>query len=369
MGANPYESDAKFEASPMAASALQHEADQARFGHHSSGGVINSFEDSVAKIPEPVAATAGLISGVLARFPGDFGVAGKVFSVGLGLTYGSDLAFRLSGRSSGQDTGSMVLQDALVLGSLGAGILAGPRLSPSIAKDSSVGEALAKAPLGDQLAADWTEVPSWAEGTRYPAVRQEFLDGIKPYSPAEQAKMKDALSVAEDAHLGQLRQVHIDNPGVQDPFIIHPVRSALILMKEAGVSDSDAITGALLHDVVEDSGGRYTAEGITSRFGPNVGSIIRYVTKPPVIDGIKPDLAPYYSGLESAPQMAREVKLADRLDNIRDTTMLTDPSFQQRKLQETIDHYIPLAEQTSPFFADQLKVSTQQVAELLKQGN
>jgi (p)ppGpp synthase/HD superfamily hydrolase len=229
-------------------------------------------------------------------------------------------------------------------------------------------EALAtQSKVSEKLIEDWKTAPAWAEGTGYPKIRQEFLDEVKTYSAGEQAQMKHALAVAEDAHMGQMRMVHIDNP-VRDPYIIHPVRSALILMKEAGVRDADTISSAVLHDVVEDSGGRYTSADMGSRFGATVKSTVGFVTKPETIGGIKPDLGPYYAGVESAPEPVRLVKLADRLDNMRDTATIPDPVFQKRKLAETIDHYLPIAEKTSKFFTDQLTQHTQNVTKMLSQS-
>jgi len=352
------------------ASTLQDEANQARFGdqksganNHTSSGWTKSFEGAVAHIPKPLASGVALVSGILARFPGNVGLAGKVAATGLGLAYGSDLAFRLSETGS-KNMNSAIAGDSLVLATLGAGFLGGARFSSSLATESSL-EALAQPKISEKLIEDWTAAPTWAEGTAYPKIRQEFLDEVKTYSAGEQAQMKHALAVAEDAHLGQLRKLHIDNP-VRDPYIIHPVRSALILMKEAGVRDAETVSSTILHDVVEDSGGRYTLANIGNRFGDTVRSTVGYVTKPETINGIKPDLTAYYAGVESAPERVRLVKLADRLDNMRDTATIPDLAFQKRKLAETIDHYVPIAEKTSKFFADQLKEHTQSLTALLR---
>ena len=57
-------------------------------------------------------------------------------------------------------------------------------------------------------------------------------------------KIKDAYAFARDAHKSQLRSSG-------DPYIIHPLEVALILI--VGL-DVDTIIAGLLHDVVEDTG-------------------------------------------------------------------------------------------------------------------
>lgn len=203
--------------------------------------------------------------------------------------------------------------------------------------------------------------------TGYGQMRQDFLSEVKQqYAPVDQAKITDALTVAEDAHLGQLRKPHLESTGRSDPYIIHPVRAARILMSEIGQKDPNAVVAALLHDVVEDSGGRYTMPQMDQRFGPEVGSILRYVTKAAPNEEITVEqLHDYHTALEQAPQMVREVKLADRLDNIREALLVDRPKFQNHYLTETRDQYIPLAQITNPYYVNELTATCDRLAQLL----
>lgn len=204
--------------------------------------------------------------------------------------------------------------------------------------------------------------------TSYGALRQTFLQEVEQhYAPEAQAKIKDALLVAEDAHLTQLRKPHVDTVGRPDPYIIHPLRSARILMNEMGQRDPAAIQAALLHDVIEDSAGRYTMQMISDRFGSNVANMLRYLTKPAANEQITGEqLAAYYSDLHSAPNVVREVKLADRLDNIREALVLPTPSpFQHKYLKETVQEYIPMAARTNPHFFQELDATCRRLAQML----
>jgi hypothetical protein len=204
------------------------------------------------------------------------------------------------------------------------------------------------------------------ERPNYDQVRQDFLKEVKRnFNREEQARINDALSVMEDAHEGQVRKVKIDRPDIRDPYAIHPMRVALILMNEAKQNDANTVIAAILHDVVEDSKGRYTLPMMEQRFGPEVATSLKYLTKPAANSEMTAQqLHDYHSALETtAPKATLNVKLADRLDNIRETLWNSNTRFQKKYLNETETVYIPIAQQQAdPFFAD----SISQVCDRLK---
>ena len=63
-------------------------------------------------------------------------------------------------------------------------------------------------------------------------------------SSKEQAKVKHALRISEEAHSNQLRKSG-------DPFITHPLEVAKILTSIK--LDADSIVAGLLHDTLEDT--------------------------------------------------------------------------------------------------------------------
>ena len=128
------------------------------------------------------------------------------------------------------------------------------------------------------------------------------------------------------AHAGQTRK---DGR----PYATHPAAVCAILVTELGVQDEDAQVAALLHDVAEDT--RVPLSEIVERFGPRVGEMVRLLSKLPEPDEPKEDmLARYYAGLRSAEPVVRQVKVADRVHNLRDMAAGT-PEFRSRYLKET----------------------------------
>jgi guanosine-3',5'-bis(diphosphate) 3'-pyrophosphohydrolase len=95
------------------------------------------------------------------------------------------------------------------------------------------------------------------------------------------------------------------------PYVTHPISVALRLVR-AGVTDTNVLCAAVLHDVVEDTKG--TLADIEARFGPIVARIVGEVTDDKslsVVDRKKLQIV-------HAKTMSREaklVKLADKLDN------------------------------------------------------
>jgi len=92
--------------------------------------------------------------------------------------------------------------------------------------------------------------------------------------------------------------------------------SALVL-EDGG--DEDQAIGALLHDAVEDQGGRPRLEDIRMRFGPAVADIVEGCTDADTIP--KPEWVDrkrrYVKHIREAPPEVRRVSLADKIHNAR----------------------------------------------------
>ncbi|PSC74447.1 Guanosine-3, 5 -bis(diphosphate) 3 -pyrophosphohydrolase [Micractinium conductrix] len=189
-------------------------------------------------------------------------------------------------------------------------------------------------------------------------------------SADEATAVREALSLAFDAHSGQLRKSG-------EPFITHPVEVTRILAELR--MDYESLVAGLLHDTVEDCGDVVGLEEIDFAFGPAVRRIVEGETKFSKLPTHHPEDRNSLSarnGAESggaaamaAASCAAEggevidpkaqdlqflflamteevriiiVKLADRLHNMR--TMGSMPPGKQRRIaQETLQVFAPLA--------------------------
>jgi (p)ppGpp synthase/HD superfamily hydrolase len=121
----------------------------------------------------------------------------------------------------------------------------------------------------------------------------------------------EALAYATEVHRGQSRK------GTSVPYVSH-VLAVCSLVLEDGGGEVEAI-GALLHDAVEDGGGRLILEEIRRRFGDRVAEIVWACSdtdetpKPPW----KERKTRYIAHLREAGPDARRVSCADKLHNAR----------------------------------------------------
>lgn len=84
------------------------------------------------------------------------------------------------------------------------------------------------------------------------------------------ARFDDAFRYAHELHAGQTRK------GTTAPYVGHLMGVASIVLDDGG-SEDEAI-GALLHDAVEDQGGRRRLDEIRQRFGDAVARIVEDCT-------------------------------------------------------------------------------------------
>lgn len=130
------------------------------------------------------------------------------------------------------------------------------------------------------------------------------------------SKFDEALAYAVDLHRVQPRK------GTGVPYVSHLLSVAALVLEHGG-TEEQAIA-ALLHDAVEDQGGRPTAEAIRARFGEAVAEIVDGCTdtdltpKPPWRERKEA----YVARVRREPAHVRLVSAADKLHNAR--TMVTD---------------------------------------------
>ena len=187
------------------------------------------------------------------------------------------------------------------------------------------------------------------------ALRHKFMGLIDQFKPADKALISKALRFAEAAHEGQYRKPtrYQDLP---DPYIVHPIRVATVVIEELQLTDPVMICGALLHDSVEDSGGKITTSDVEKEFGRPIALMVSTLTKPPADESIArtEQLHTYHDRISRSNLQTKLVKLCDRLDNVRETIDSPDATFQQRYLVETMAVHVPLAEGVDHYLFSEL---------------
>lgn len=129
-------------------------------------------------------------------------------------------------------------------------------------------------------------------------------------------RFEQALVYATRLHADQIRKA----TGV--PYISHLLSVAALVLEDGG--DEDEAIAALLHDAIEDQGGKATRAEIYRLFGERVGSIVDGCTefdteiKAPWRDRKQH----YLEQLRQGSTSVRRVALADKLHNAR--TILLD---------------------------------------------
>ena len=135
-------------------------------------------------------------------------------------------------------------------------------------------------------------------------------------TPKLSIRFEQALVYATQIHAKQIRKCS------NIPYISHLLSVAALVLEDGG--DEDEAIAALLHDAVEDMGGKETRTAILEKFGERVINIIDSCTesytqpKPPWRDR----KLQYIEQMRHASPSVLRVSMADKLHNAR--SILTD---------------------------------------------
>ncbi|NOQ49379.1 MAG: RelA/SpoT family protein [Nitrosomonadaceae bacterium] len=154
--------------------------------------------------------------------------------------------------------------------------------------------------------------------------------------PEDITRLQNAYLFSQSAHSGQYRESG-------EPYISHPLAVASILGKLH--LDTQTLTAALLHDVMEDT--HVSKSEISNRFGTAVADLVDGVSKLDKIEFQTHADAQAENFRKMLLAMARDVrviliKLADRLHNMR-TLEAMRPEKRRRTARETMEIYAPIA--------------------------
>ena len=171
---------------------------------------------------------------------------------------------------------------------------------------------------------------------------EDLLAKFREYSQQDTTLIEYAWDYAQKAHEGQRRKSG-------DEYFTHCAAVAEILVSFK--MDIPTICAGLLHDVIEDT--KIPVEDFKKEFGNEIYGIVAGVTKIDTINFSSKDLAQIENWRKMVLAMAEDirviiVKLADRLHNMR-TLQFQTPEKQQKKAQETLSLYAPLAQRLGIF--------------------
>ncbi len=185
------------------------------------------------------------------------------------------------------------------------------------------------------------EPPAADQLTTVPSEHQQLLDALfaalARYNPdADRELITRAFVAASLSHKGQLRKSG-------EPFILHPVRTALNAAELK--LDSVTIAAALLHDVVEDTS--VSLSWVQEQFGEEIAMLVDGVTKLTKMRFTSQEEEQAENYRKMIVAMASDirvilVKLCDRLHNMHTLSYLSKQK-QIQKAKETLEVYAPLA--------------------------
>ena len=163
-----------------------------------------------------------------------------------------------------------------------------------------------------------------------------FKDAASYLKPKDVALLRSAYEFSESAHHGQFRMTG-------DPYISHPIAVSHVLVQWR--LDGQALTAALLHDVMEDTA--VTKKEIEHKFGKVVAELVDGVSKLDRIEFESQEHEQAENFRKMLLAMASDVrviliKLADRLHNMRTLTVM-QPHKRMRIARETMEIYAPIA--------------------------
>ena len=143
------------------------------------------------------------------------------------------------------------------------------------------------------------------------------------------APLLKALHFAADKHRDQRRK-----NAEASPYINHPIEVAELLTRVGGVTDIVTLQGAILHDTIEDT--KTTPEELEEAFGAAVRAVVEEVTDDKTLH--KLDRKRFQ--IEHARHLserAKQIKLADKISNVRDVTHTPPAKWSLERRKEYLD--------------------------------
>ena len=143
------------------------------------------------------------------------------------------------------------------------------------------------------------------------------------------SSLLNAISFAADKHR-KCRRKDME----ASPYINHPIAVATVLANAGNVVDESILIAAILHDTVEDTETTFIA--VENLFGREVAGIVRDLTD----DKSLPKEVRKQLQIDHAPHIspsAKQVKLADKICNVRDILKSPPHDWSLERRQEYLE--------------------------------
>lgn len=166
----------------------------------------------------------------------------------------------------------------------------------------------------------------------------EFEKEIKKHFTSKEVDLiLKAYHFADKAHMGQKRKSG-------EPYIIHPIHVAYLLMVKFHLYDANAVAAALLHDTIEDTD--TTFEDLVANFNQDIANLVLGVTDTNNITFKNKTAEERFNNAAILRNMLKDfriiyIKSADRFHNMS-TLEYQDETRRLNKSQQTLGFYVPL---------------------------
>jgi guanosine-3',5'-bis(diphosphate) 3'-pyrophosphohydrolase len=161
------------------------------------------------------------------------------------------------------------------------------------------------------------------------AIKYVISYGYEEIKTMSYVSLLKSISFAAEKHSTQRRK---DSDA--SPYINHPIAVATVLASEGNVDDEALLIAAVLHDTVEDT--ETTFEKLEEVFGIDVTNIVREVTD----DKSLPKATRKELQIEHArhaSSRAKQIKIADKICNIRDILNSPPADWSIERRQEYLE--------------------------------
>ncbi|MBU1130658.1 HD domain-containing protein [Patescibacteria group bacterium] len=174
-----------------------------------------------------------------------------------------------------------------------------------------------------------------------------FLKLLKKLPKENQNQIKKAYQIARKQHQGQLRSEGI-------PYVIHPLRIAIYLIKNLKITDPDLIIACLLHDVLED--GQIAVDGLKINFNKKTLRLVESLTRKrpdnETEEQKKINKPKNYAKLLAGDKKLLLIKAVDLLDNVTSWPYIPASSPDYKKFprwqNDAKKYYLKIAKKAHP---------------------